>query len=146
MGHGLRGGRLFGWLSAHVLSNRLGEVLLPETGYILARDPDTVLSPDGAFIRAERVPRSFGRSGFSDVVPDLVIEVLSPCEHGPAIGRKIAAYLDAGVAVVWVVDSRRRSVTVHRFGRDPLNIPESGELDGDDVAPGFRLKVAEIFE
>jgi Uma2 family endonuclease len=71
--------------------------------------------------------------------------VLSPSEHTPAVERKIAAYLRGGVEVVWVVDGRRRTVTIHRRDVEPLVIPDDGELDGGEVVPGFRLPISEIF-
>ena len=47
--------------------------------------------------------------------------------------------------VVWLVDPAKKTVTVHRRGAPPRVFDVSDDLDGDDVLPGFRLKVAEIF-
>lgn len=40
---------------------------------------------------------------------------------------------------------KRRVVRVHRPGRDPVELPEGDTLDGEDVLPGFRLPVADVF-
>jgi hypothetical protein len=37
-----------------VRARKLGIVVAAETGFVVARDPDTVLAPDGAVIRQER--------------------------------------------------------------------------------------------
>ena len=45
-------------LGHHVKTHGLGAVCGAETGFVLARNPDTVLAPDVAFIRRERIPAS----------------------------------------------------------------------------------------
>ena len=104
-----------------------------------------MLSPDAAFVRRERLPRPL-RAGFLDVVPDLAIEINSPFDRRNEIQRKIEIYLRAGVTLVWEIEPGARGVTVHRPGQPAVVIPESGELDGEDVVPGFRLAVAELFD
>ena len=145
-GHMFYGANLFVELGAYVRARKLGRVALPEGGFILSRDPDTLLSPDGAFIQTDRLPEAIRLSGFSEIIPDLVIEITSPSDRRSTVERKIALWLGAGVRAVWQVDPAGRTVTVHRPGHGPTEIPESGELDGGEVVPGFRLKVAEIFE
>ena len=45
-----------GPLSQHVKAHGLGVVCGAETGFVLARDPDTVLAPDVAFVPAGADP------------------------------------------------------------------------------------------
>ena len=45
-------------LARHVKTGRLGVVCGAETGFVLERRPDTVLAPDIAFVRRERIPAS----------------------------------------------------------------------------------------
>src|SRR2546427_12350776 len=58
---GLRHGRvamdLARRLADHVDARGLGQVYAAETGFALARDPDTVRAPDIAFIRGNRLDR-----------------------------------------------------------------------------------------
>jgi Uma2 family endonuclease len=58
----------------------------------------------------------------------------------------VKAWLDAGAAMVWVVNPAWRSVTVYRSSTDIKTLTEKDELDGGDVIPGFRCRVSEIFE
>lgn len=133
-----------GWAVAnHVKSRNLGILHGAETGFILSRDPDTVRAPDLAFTRADRAKPPV--RGFVPVVPDLVAEVLSPDDRPGYVREKIAEWLEAGVLVVWVVDPRVRTVSVHESGRPPTVFVESDMLRGGDLLPGFELPVRDLF-
>jgi len=130
-------------VGVYVDDNALGE-LLSESGYALKRDPDTLLGPDLSFVRAGRLlPEHEDR--YPDLAPDLAIEVRSPSEYGPSMAEKVRAYLDAGTRMVWFFDPKRRTVTVHRLGAEPVVLTETDHLDGGDVLPGFRVPVARFF-
>lgn len=130
-------------LGQHVKSHGVGVVCGAETGFRLASDPDTVLAPDIAFVRRERIPAAGRPSGFWLGAPDLAVEVLSPSDAVFAVDEKVAAWLAAGAAAVWVVT--RRTVTVHRVAGETRILSESDTLDGEELVPGFRLRVADVF-
>ncbi len=130
-------------LGNFVRERRLG-VVGGEGGFLLSRDPDTVLAPDLVFIAMDRLP-SEDDEGFVTVVPDLVVEVMSPSDTAPKMDEKVQRYLDAGVRLVWVANSRRRSVTEYTHDRMARIFVEGETLSGGDVVPGFLLPVAEIF-
>ena len=50
----------------------LGDCYAAETGFVIRRDPDTVRTPDLAFVRAGRDPEP-NDPAFSNIVPDLVV-------------------------------------------------------------------------
>ena len=133
-------------LSTHVNANTLGEVVAAETGFIIARNPDTVRAPDVAFITKEHVPAGGLPVGFIPFAPDIAVEVLSPSDTQLDVEEKIDQWLQAGTALVWVINPRGRTVTVHRTGRDPRVLRENDLLSGEDVCPGFSVKVADLFE
>jgi Uma2 family endonuclease len=58
---------------------------------------------------------------------------------------KVRQYLEAGSRAVWVVDGRRRRVSVFRPGAETQVLSESDVLNGGDVLPGFSLPLAELF-
>ena len=87
-------------LGGYVLEHRLGELTVGEGGYILARDPDTVLVPDAAFVRGDRVPTIEEQNRFAALPPDLVVEVVSPSDQLKDVNDKVARYLAAGVRLV----------------------------------------------
>src|SRR5437868_2758438 len=75
--HGVRAMRFGARLMVYVETHGLGTVLAAETGFLVSRDPDTIRAPDAAYITREKVPERLP-SGWVTVVPDLVIEVISP--------------------------------------------------------------------
>jgi Uma2 family endonuclease len=144
--HAAFGMNLATYLGYFVLTHKLGTVFLAEAGFKIAQNPDTVLAPDMAFIRRERIEVTGLPRGFYPGAPDLAIEVVSPGDTVYEVEEKIAAWLKAGTLVVWVVNPKQRSVAVHRTAQPVTVLCENDELDGGDVVPGFRLPVAAIFE
>lgn len=132
-------------LAQHVKANRLGIVFGAETGFKLATDPDTVRAPDIAFISRKRIEQTGIVKGFGHGAPDLAVEVLSPGDTVSEVDEKIEEWLAAGAKAVWIVNPKRRNVTVYRSLTDVRIFTENEELDGQDVVPGFRCRVAEIF-
>jgi Uma2 family endonuclease len=132
-------------LGAFVKQNQLGVVLGAETGFRLANNPDTVLAPDIAFIKQERLTAANETEKFWSGAPDLAVEVLSPSDTVYAVEEKVATWLSCGTKMVWVVNPKLRSIHVHCSGTSIQTLAETDVLDGHDVIPGFRLNVAELF-
>jgi Uma2 family endonuclease len=132
-------------LAQYVKANSLGIVFGAETGFKVAENPDTVLAPDVAFISREHVPASGIPKKYWPGAPDLAVEVLSPGDTVREVERKVGQWLAAGARLVWTVDPKRRTVTVHQALKEAATLSENDELDGNDVVPGFRCRVSEIF-
>ena len=132
-------------IANHVVDHNLGETYGADTGFTIASDPDIVLAPDIAFIRTERLPPKEERVKYLAVPPDLAVEVVSPSDRPAEVAEKVALYLAAGVPLVWVLWPQTKTIAVHRPGREPLLLGVEDVLDGGDVLPGFRLRVAELF-
>ncbi|HEX2209839.1 MAG TPA: Uma2 family endonuclease [Longimicrobium sp.] len=131
-------------LDAHVYSRRLGRVR-PEYGYVLESEPDTVRAPHVSFVRADRLSADGPVPGYYRGAPDLAIEVVSPNDRYSEVRAKVREYLSAGTPMVVVVDPEDRTVAVYRPGRDPRDLTEEDVLDGEDVVPGWKLPVRDIF-
>lgn len=146
-------GAVHGWLVMrfgsrlvqHVETRALGRVFT-ELGFRLASDPDTVLAPDLAFIRQDRVPRDGLPRGFWKGPPDLAVEVLSPDDRASDIRAKVNEYLTRGVSLVVVIDPDDRSVLTCRPAASAVALGVDDVLDLSDVVSGFRCPVREIFE
>lgn len=130
-------------LANHVAAHQLGRVYAGETGFTLARDPDTVRAPDIAFLRRERVPTP-EPAGFPTLSPDLVVEVLSPADRPGEVRAKVADWLSAGTRLVWVIDPERRLARVYRHDGTDQALTEDQSLAGEDVVPGFSCPLADI--
>ena len=59
--------------------------------------------------------------------PDFIIEIVSPSNPADDYIRKLYYYKNAGVREYWIVDPRRKIVTVNYFEGDVLNIQYSFE-------------------
>src|SRR5262245_57927720 len=69
--------RLASLLSNFVDAHELG-VVLTESGFLLSRNPDTVLGPEVSFVRSQRFDAENAVSGYIQGAPDLAVEILSP--------------------------------------------------------------------
>lgn len=143
--HGKCAMRFGSRLDVHVTEHKLGTVFAAETGFVLARDPDTVLAPDVAFVRADRLPPEEEWAGYLALAPDLVVEVLSPSDTARAVLDKVLFYLDAGARLVVTLDPTRQIGIVYGPDRVGRILRLEDTFDGGDVVPGFRLPLAELF-
>ena len=141
--HGRIAAQLGVLLDRHVNSRQLGALYATGTGFLLARNPDTVRAPDVAFVRADRAGSP--SPGYYPGAPDLAVEVLEPDDEPGYVRDKVAEWLEAGAPAVWVVDPRARTVVVHEPNVEPRVFGDGDTLPGGDVLPGFALAVAEIF-
>jgi len=136
---------VFWLLSSHVQPRRLGRVLGDNVGFALLGAQHTSRSPDVAFIRADQLPARMPR-GPIRIVPDLVVEILSPSETASILEDKLADYREAGTPLIWVVDPEFRHVVVHPGDAPSFTLRAGDTLTGGRVLPDFRCAVAELFE
>lgn len=142
--HGFVSVRLTSLLSQFVAGKDLG-VVFTETGFITARNPDRVLAPDGAFVRSERIAAIGIPAAYFPEAPSLVIEVVSPSDTVEEVGDKIERWFSGGVQMAWVVDPKRRTVTVYH-ALERIEVLTAAELlSGGPVIPGFTCRVADLF-
>jgi Uma2 family endonuclease len=132
-------------LAQYVREHRLGRVYAAETGFRLASNPDTVRAPDVAFVNQRRIEEVGLVRGYRPGAPDLVVEVISPSDTYTEVEDKVHDWLDAGTLMVIVVNPRRQTVTVYRSRNDIVILTKDEELDGEDVVPGWKLRIADLF-
>lgn len=130
----------------HVRKHDQGEVSGTETGFIIRRNPDTVRAPDVAFVAKARLPDDSTDAGFWPIAPDLAVEVVSPSDTWTDVVIKAHAWLGAGVQLVWVVDPEARTTHVFSPGHPVIELSGADEVSGENVLPGFRVRVAEFFD
>ncbi len=132
-------------LGNHILPRRLGRIFGSDAGVRLERNPDTVREPDVGFISAARMPLEVEANSYYEVVPELVVEVVSPSDTRRQVYDKAQMWLRYGVTLVWVADPNTRTVSVHQSGQPMATLTEDDTLDGAPVLPGFTLGVREVF-
>ena len=123
--------------------NKLGVVTAAETGFIMGEK--TCRGADSAFISNENLERHGYPQGFFPVAPDIAVEVVSPNNTSEEMMEKVNLYLENGSRMVWIVYPQTRVVTVYRQTNVVSLLRENDTLDGEDILPGFRLSVAELF-
>lgn len=137
------------------LSRRLDEFCdEPFGGWVLGADasyqflpdrPNTVRKPDVSFIRPGRLPDERLPDGHIRLAPDLVAEVISPNDLYYAVEEKIAEYRTGGVRLIWVLAPPTRTVLIRRLDGSAAEVRADGELNGEDVVPGFVCRVGDLF-
>jgi len=140
--HGLVSVRLSSRLGPFVEAHDLGYVVDSSTGFRLPNG--NVRLPDVAFVARGRFPDERVPEDFSDIPPDLAVEVLSPSDRPRFVLDKVGEYLQAGVRLVWVIDPRRRRAAVYRSATEVREVLEDGVLDGEDVVRGFACPLADL--
>lgn len=144
-GHGSFERRIAQLLGAHVDQHELGEVVAGEVGFIVSHDPDSVLAPDIAYVRKERLDAIGTTEKYFPEAPTLAVEIVSPSDTAEAVDSKARRWLAAGTEAVWVVFPRGKSVTVYQSLDNIQILTVDHVLDGGEVIRGFALPVREIF-
>ncbi len=132
-----------------VTPNQLGWVYPSSSCYRcfegVTGDRDRLRKPDVSFIAQGRLTVEDKRSSVLKTAPDLAVEVVSLNENVMELDEKISEYLGAGVKLVWVINPRAETVSIYRQDGSAARLNANGELSGEDVIPGFKCKVAELF-
>lgn len=114
-------------------------------GEIDPDDPDRIRKPDVSFIATNRIPKNTRLKGHCPIVPDLVVEVVSPNDLYEEVEGKVGEYLRVGVKLVWVVNPNSQTIRIHRADGTVHDVGLKDELSGEDVVPGFRCAVQDVF-
>lgn len=131
-------------LLSHVEENNLG-VVYTETHFEFAENLSRV--PDVAFVSFGRFPEDGeDKSSRWHIAPDLAVEVISPTDDYEDVQEKITEYFTFGVRQVWIVSPESKTLTVYQSRKQTTIFGEEDELICEDILPGFRLPLSEIFQ
>jgi Uma2 family endonuclease len=138
------GARLLAQLSRYCDETGRGIVFDAETYYHCFPSPKTARKADGSVVLKERLHADWQSAGFLRIAPDLAYEVISPRDNANQVQRKIREYRQAGVRLLWVIYPQTRVAVVYS-SRGYEEVEENGELTGQDVLPGFRVRLGDLF-
>lgn len=146
--HGTIGSKLQRLLGNFVEERQLGELFDSSQGFELPSG-DTV-EPDHSFVSAERWAAAPApeEGKFLRVVPDLVVEVLSQKTASQDRGEKKAIYAKNGVREYWLVDWRKREITIFHVDGDrydPGTVYCNAEACESRVLAGVDVRMSELF-
>lgn len=140
------GGRIHHRLADYEETTGIGRAFPADAGYqCFADDPDRVRKPDASFVSRDRLAGGVIPAGHLRVAPDVAVEVVSPNDLFQEVLAKKDEYLAAGVRLVWLLDPHTRVLLAFRPGSPPAEYRPGDELTAEDVLPGFRCAVADLF-
>ncbi len=142
--HGYLEARLTFFLYGFNQDAQTGWILSGQVGIYIRRNPDRIRGADLAFWSNERLPDG-PSTGFSEVAPDLVVEILSPDDRWAEMRQKIDDYFSIGVATLWVVDPDEETVFVYRSASQRIALQSGDTLAATGPLSGFTLPISEIF-
>lgn len=137
-------GLLTAWLRSQ--PSPRGRIYTGDTSFRLRPEDETLVGIDVAYASHELRSKTPKGSKVVNGVPILAAEILSPSDQHSDVTEKVFEYLDAGVALVWIVDPDLETVTVCRRGAEPVMFNRDQELTAEPFLPGFRAAVAELFD
>jgi len=146
---GRKNSRLIQQLRNWTEQNKTGEVFDSSTVFVLPNGARR--SPDVTWIKLERWNQLSQRQqdGFPPIVPDFVIELVSPSDiknqRYEDLQAKMQEYLDNGVKLGWLIEPSRKIVEIYRSQSLVETLANPQTLSGEDVLPGFILDLSEIF-
>jgi Uma2 family endonuclease len=122
-----------------------GKVFAGEVGCRLARNPDTTVGIDLAYVDAKQLAKQPKKKTMISGPPALAVEILSPKNDIEDVEEKVRIYRKYGVKLTWVVNPYSQTVTAYRPKGPPQFFHVENELTADGVLPGFRVAVADLF-
>ena len=136
-----------GWLiGGFVRRNNLPFVSTSEVGIYVEQEPDTVRAADYALISRRRIAEPLPPRGYVfGMVPDLVVEVISPDYSATAARARAQMWLDAGVRLVLTAYIDDQTIVAHRNDGIVRRVGVNDTLTAEPVLPGFSCPVADVF-
>jgi len=145
-------------INGHSVGKKLGRAFSEQT-FVLSYSPGWVTGsriPDVMYYTAERLEAY--KAANPDwkkkpyiLVPDLVVEVISPTDDLSELSDKVDLYLTDGVRLVWVMDFNKENVSIHTlistqpFTKQQTTLKIGDTLTGGEIIPGFEIPVATLF-
>jgi Uma2 family endonuclease len=113
------------------------------------RLPDgSARSPDAAWVSNDRLARlsKEEKRRFLRLVPEFVVEVMSPSDRLKAAQKKMRLWAANGVELGWLIDGDARRVYVYRGNPEPRIVADAESIAGEGPIEGFVLQLEEIWE
>ena len=121
-------------------------IVIGGAGIYIEQDPDTVRAPDCAFISHQRITMPVPDRGYVfGLIPDLVVEVISPDYPAAEAEARARMWLAAGVRLALLAYIGTREIISHGDDGTSQRFGINDTLTCEPVLPGFACPVAEIF-
>ncbi len=135
-------GQLARWCEEH---ENLGEGFDSSTGFILPNG--ATRSPDASWVSCQRweALTSEQKGTFPHICPDFVVELRSTSDTLSDLQAKMREYIENGALLGWLLNPKQRQVEIYRPGKNVEVLENPVELSGEDILPGFILKLNKLW-
>jgi Uma2 family endonuclease len=135
-------GQFWSWVEANL---ELGEGFDSSTLFVLPNGAKR--SPDASWVRREAwdTLTQKQQDGYVPLCPNFVVELRSPTDSFEELQAKMREYMNNGAQLGWLIDPQDRQVMVYRQGQEPDALDSPAQLSGEDVLPGFVLRLERIW-
>ena len=133
-------------LIAWVKPERRGQTFVESFFQCFPDKPKQVRRPDVAFVPAARLAGYAFADAHLTVVPDLIVEVVSPTDDLYDLDDRLADFFGVGTRRAWVINPVRR--TLRAFRPDwscAAFAADDAEVADPEVLPGFSARLGELF-
>lgn len=105
-------------------------------------------SPDISWIKTERwnslTPED--QAKFSPIVPDFVLELMSPSDSLRDTREKMLEYMDNGVQLGWLINRKNKQVEIYRQGKEVEILDNPKILSGETILQDFNLDIEWLWQ
>jgi Uma2 family endonuclease len=131
-------------LGTHAKAHKLGAVWDSSTGFWMRNR--NCRAPDVSFVSKARL-KGFKRSSklFFPGAPDLAVEILAPSNTPAEITERLEDFFGSGTQLAWIIHPEEQFVEVCHSPLQRKILGSGAVLDGEQVVPGFRFPVADLF-
>lgn len=141
--HGATTGALFILLSRW--AEKKGRVVV-EWGIKLTRNQEIWLPvPDLTYISYNRLPADWLKDEACPVIPELVIEIISPGQTFGDMIEKATNYIQAGISLVWIVDTISQTITLFTASSLPVTFRDN-QVISHEALPELEITPHTIFQ
>jgi Uma2 family endonuclease len=137
--------KVIGFLDRWAEQDGRGEAFGATAQFLL---PDgSGLSADASWVSHQKLSAlsAAEKKRFPKLVPDFVIEVMSPSDRLRSAQRKMRQWAGNGVELGWLIDGDGRRVYVYRGTAEPCLVSDAESIAGEGPVEGFVLPLGKIW-
>jgi len=134
-------------LEAFNRAHRLGAVLDSSTGFWMFNH--NCRAPDVSFVPRSRLTAlgfKPNEKRFFAGAPDLAVEVLSENNTRAEMDERLKEFFASGTRLMWIIHPDMQCVEVCHSPAQRKLLGAGADLDGEQLLPGFRYPIADLFK
>ncbi|MFM7406850.1 MAG: Uma2 family endonuclease [Cuspidothrix sp.] len=122
-----------------------GRVVIEWSVKLTKNQQDWIPVPDLTYVSYNRLPIDWIKDEPCPVIPELVIEIISPGQTFGDMIEKATYYLQAGIPLVWIIDTISQTIIFFTSSSLPITY-RNEEIINHDLLPGLQITPHHIFK